>query len=200
MMSRPTLQVGGVPGRRASFARSCTGTCVVGSASQRSWFASSTTRPPGMPPPHESHHLLAAVITSPLTLGGDLGKRRSAQRLAWISTQQVRGKGGCLDGRVGPAGGSARVFLDDLLSARWEGRADLGREVEEALVAGEYLQGRLQQAASVADIAALVRQLGLQEPEFRAAKGGVAGQPVEAVFGLGADQPVKQQAMPCGQI
>ena len=53
---------GGVPGRRASSARSCTGTCVVASASQRSWFASSITRRLGMPPPHESHHLPAAVI------------------------------------------------------------------------------------------------------------------------------------------
>src|SRR6266508_1691652 len=62
-MSRPTPQAGGVPGRRASSARSCTGICVVGSVSQRSWFASSTIRRLGMPPPHESHHLLAAVIT-----------------------------------------------------------------------------------------------------------------------------------------
>src|SRR6266545_5809029 len=58
------LRAGGVPGRRVSFARSCTGICVDGSASRRSWSASSTIRRLGMPPPHESHHLLARVITS----------------------------------------------------------------------------------------------------------------------------------------
>src|SRR6266545_3743775 len=66
MTSRPTLLAGGVPGRRVSFATSCTGICVVGSASQRSWSASSTIRRLVMPPPHESHHLLAEVIT-PIT-------------------------------------------------------------------------------------------------------------------------------------
>jgi hypothetical protein len=63
MTSRPTLRAGGVPGRRVSFATSCTGTCVDGSATRRSWSASSTTRRLVMPLPHESHHLLAAVIT-----------------------------------------------------------------------------------------------------------------------------------------
>jgi hypothetical protein len=68
MTSRPTLRAGGVPGRRVSSATSCTGSCVVGSASRRSWSASLTTRRLVMPPPHESHHLLAAVITGRLLL------------------------------------------------------------------------------------------------------------------------------------
>jgi DDE superfamily endonuclease len=41
------------PGRRASSARSCTGTWVVGSVSQRSWFAASTIPRLAMPPPYE---------------------------------------------------------------------------------------------------------------------------------------------------
>jgi hypothetical protein len=90
-------------------------------------------------------------------------------------------------------------LLDDLLGARWEGCANLGREVEEALVAGELLQAGVHQAAGGADIATQVRQLGLQEPKFRPAKSGVAGQPVEAIFGLGVDEPVEQQAVPFGQ-
>ena len=59
-------------------------------------------------------------------------------------------------------------------------------------MAGELLQGRLHQTAGAADIAALVRQLGLQEPRLWAAERGVAGQPVEAILGLGADQPLQQ--------
>src|SRR6266511_2012626 len=64
------LRAGGVPGRRVSFARNCTGICVDGSASRRSWSASSTIRRLGMPPPHESHHLLARVITEGVLLRG----------------------------------------------------------------------------------------------------------------------------------
>ena len=67
-------------------------------------------------------------------------------------------------------------------------------------MAGELLQRRLHQAAGAADIAALVRQLGLQEPKLRTAERGVAGQPVQAILGLGIDQPVEQQAVPFGQI
>ena len=48
----------------------------------KSWSASSSIQRLGTPPPHESHHLPAAVITSTPTVERDLGKRRSAQRLA----------------------------------------------------------------------------------------------------------------------
>jgi DDE superfamily endonuclease len=80
MTSRPTRRVGVVPARRTSSVMSCTGICVVGRGSQRSWSASLTTRRLGMPPPHESHHLPAAVITSAPTVGGDLRERLLAQR------------------------------------------------------------------------------------------------------------------------
>src|SRR5829696_3678919 len=49
----PTPRAGGVLGRRVSSALSCMGICVVGSASQRSWSASSIIRRLGMPLPHE---------------------------------------------------------------------------------------------------------------------------------------------------
>jgi transposase len=52
---KATPRAGGVPARRVSPARNCTGICGVGSASRRSWFASSNTRRPAMLPPHESH-------------------------------------------------------------------------------------------------------------------------------------------------
>src|SRR6266540_1205642 len=60
--------------------------------------------------------------------------------------------------------------------ARRQGRADLGREVQEVLVAGQVLQGRVHQAAGAADIAASVCELGLEELKLRAAERGVVGQ------------------------
>jgi transposase len=71
---KPTPRVGGVPGRRGSFARSCMGICVVASATRRSWSASLTIRQPAMPPPHESHHL-PAVVNNWSGRAGRLGGR-----------------------------------------------------------------------------------------------------------------------------
>jgi hypothetical protein len=50
---RPMRRAGVVLDRRASFAPSCMGICVVASVSQRSWSASLITRRLGMPPPHD---------------------------------------------------------------------------------------------------------------------------------------------------
>jgi hypothetical protein len=52
-MSRRMRRGGGVPGRRVSFALSCTAICVGGNGTPKSWFASSTLRRPVMPPPHD---------------------------------------------------------------------------------------------------------------------------------------------------
>src|SRR6266508_5884310 len=119
----------------------------------------------------------------------------------WSSYQSISSRRCEAIGRPGRQGpGGRRAFLDDLLGARRQGRADLGREVQEVLVTGEPLQGRLHQIAGAADIAALVGQLGLQKLKLWAAERGVASQPVEAVLDLGADQPLQQQAMPLGQV
>src|SRR6266568_8095286 len=99
----------------------------------------------------------------------------------WSSYQSISSRRCEAIGRPGRQGpGGRRAFLDDLLGARRQGRADLGREVEEALVAGQPLQGRMHQAAGGADIAALMRQLGLEELKLRPAERWVAGQPVQA--------------------
>src|SRR6266540_2074684 len=96
----------------------------------------------------------------------------------WSSYQSISSRRCEAIGRPGRQGpGGRRAFLDDLLGARRQGRADLGREVQEVLVTGEPLQGRLHQAAGAADIAALVGQLGLQELKLWAAERGVVGQP-----------------------
>ena len=67
-------------------------------------------------------------------------------------------------------------------------------------MAGQVLQSRMHQAAGAAEITAPVCELGFEELKFRAAKRGVVCQPVKAILGLGADQPVEQQAVPFRQI
>jgi hypothetical protein len=80
-------RVGAVPARRASFAMSCMGICVVASVSQRSWSASSATRRLGMAPPHESHHLLTAVIVQEdraSCINASLYLKRHVQGTSWL--------------------------------------------------------------------------------------------------------------------
>ncbi|MGH3238349.1 MAG: hypothetical protein ACRDOH_34840, partial [Streptosporangiaceae bacterium] len=94
----------------------------------------------------------------------------------------------------------ACAFVDHLLGAGREIRADFHCEVSELVAAGEFSQAFLDQLAGTAEVTLAMSDPRAQKGELWAAERRMGGQPVEAVLFFGPGQPVQQQVVPFREV